>query len=64
MDEADIFPQDPGMSGIGLPRNLDDLSVVALKEYKTALENEIARVDGMLEKRDGVIKGAEALFRS
>ncbi|RCK21902.1 hypothetical protein TH8_17350 [Thalassospira profundimaris] len=48
----------------GLPRNLDGISVESLKEYRTALEQEIKRVDAALEHRKGAHAGAEALFKS
>ena len=48
----------------GLPRSLEGMSIDSLKEYRTALEQEIKHVDSALEHRKGAHAGAEALFKS
>lgn len=48
----------------GLPRNLDGMSIENLGDYRTALEQELLRIDAEIEHRNGVHAGAEALFRN
>ncbi|OSQ38251.1 DUF1192 domain-containing protein [Thalassospira mesophila] len=49
---------------VGIPRDLEDMSVENLAAYKSVLLSEIERVEQALIRRDGVRKGAEALFRT
>lgn len=48
---------------MGLPRPLEPLSVADLEAYRSALEEEIRRVDAELARRRSVRGAAEALFR-
>ncbi|AUG53510.1 DUF1192 domain-containing protein [Thalassospira marina] len=64
MDQDDLLASAAAGMPVGIPRNLDDMSVENLLAYKTALLTEIERVEQTLVTRDGVRKGAEALFRT
>lgn len=50
-------------SGRALPQSLEGLSEADLEEYRTALRQEIARVEAELARRRSVRNAAEALFR-
>lgn len=45
------------------PCSLEGMSVMHLKEYRTELEQEIAKIDAEIKKRGGIKAAAEALFR-
>ncbi|WP_404421529.1 DUF1192 family protein [Thalassospira australica] len=62
MEEEDLQKAVAAM--FGLPRSLDGMSVESLVDYRTALMQEIARVEAAMEHRNGVRAGAEALFKS
>ncbi|OKH88457.1 DUF1192 domain-containing protein [Thalassospira sp. TSL5-1] len=64
MDQKEILASAAAGMSVGIPRNLDDMSIENLLAYKTALQSEIDRVEQTLVARDGVRKGAEALFRT
>ncbi|MFC4236569.1 DUF1192 domain-containing protein [Thalassospira xianhensis] len=62
VEEDDL--QKPLAAMFGLPRNLDGMSVENLVDYRSALEQELVRVDAAMEHRNGVRAGAEALFKN
>lgn len=64
MDQKELLARAAAGMSVGIPRNLDDLSIENLLAYKAALQSEIDRVEQTLVARDGVRKGAEALFRT
>jgi len=45
------------------PRTLEGMAVVHLREYRTELEAEIAKIDAEIESRGGVKAAAEGLFK-
>lgn len=45
-------------------RVLDDLSVDELRDYIAEMKEEIARVEGEIEKKTGHRSAADALFRT
>ncbi|WP_417845128.1 DUF1192 domain-containing protein [Thalassospira sp.] len=64
MAQDDILAQAAAGMPVGIPRDLEDMSVENLADYKAVLLSEIERVEQALVRRDGVRKGAEALFRT
>ena len=64
MDQKELLASAAAGVPVGIPRNLDDMSIENLLAYKTALQSEIERVEQTIVARDGVRKGAEALFRT
>ena len=59
MDADDLEPRPKKSS----PRNLDELSVEALKDYIAELEAEIARVRAAIGAKQSARHGAEAFFK-
>ena len=45
------------------PRNLEGLGVVEMQHYIAALEGEIAKVRGEIDRRGSMKNAAEALFK-
>ncbi|WP_339779523.1 DUF1192 domain-containing protein [uncultured Thalassospira sp.] len=64
MTEDDLLATAAAGMPVGIPRDLDDMSGENLMAYKSVLLFEIERVEQALNRRDGVRKGAEALFRT
>lgn len=59
MEPEDLEPQRQKPK----PRDLDPMSIEALKEYVSELEAEIARVKEEIARKESHRSGAEKLFR-
>lgn len=57
--DEDIKPQ----KAVGLPRNLENVSVAEMQEYIAELKLEIFRTEAEIERRGGHRHAAEALFK-
>lgn len=58
----DDAPKKPKPEQI-FPRDISEASVAAMEEYLAALDAEIARVKGEIDKRGGSKARAEAFFK-
>lgn len=56
-DELQPIPKQPA------PRNLDEMSIAALREYIAELEAEIARVRNAIQHKQAARSGAQQLFK-
>jgi len=59
MDADDLEPQKP----IAKPKDLEPLSIEALKDYIAELEAEIARAQKAIDAKEGHREGAESIFK-
>jgi uncharacterized small protein (DUF1192 family) len=59
MDILDLEPQAPKPE----PRNLDVMSIEALRDYIAELETEIARVRKAIAAKQSARQGAESVFK-
>ena len=60
MDFEDLEPRNK----VKKPKPLDDMSVADLKDYVTALQAEIARVEVAIKAKQAHLEAMNALFKS
>ena len=60
-----MFEDEPAKPVLSeFPRNLEPLSVEDMIRYLQALDHEITRVNGEIDRRNQAKKGADAFFKS